>query len=98
MRDMSSIGNSPIAGVSNYSLDNTYRVDITTKGISVVSFGMCALALPVEGHYATADDLPQWMQDKLAVLAILNPPPPTSDVPGVGRRMGENLYWIYHDG
>jgi hypothetical protein len=97
MLDMSRAG-VVLTDAVGYSLDNTYRVDITTKGVDVVSFGMCALALPLEGHYDTVDDLPQWMQDKLAVLVILHPPPPVTEIPGVGRRMGDNLYWVYHDG
>lgn len=81
----------------NFILDKTYRVEINTHYVKVLSFGMDPLALSVEGDYASVEDLPQWMQGKLAVLSILHVPPPVTDVPGVGRRMGDDLYWVYHD-
>lgn len=80
-----------------FTLDKTYRVELNTHYVKVLSFGMDPLALSVEGDYASVEDLPQWMQDKLDVLSILHVPPPVTDVPGVGRRMGEDLYWVYHD-
>lgn len=80
-----------------FILDKTYRVELNTHYVKVLSFGMDPLALSVEGDYARIEDLPQWMQDKLSVLRILHVPPPVTDVPGVGRRMGEDLYWVYHD-
>lgn len=82
----------------SYTLDMTYRVELGTHYVVVISFGMEPLALAVEGTYSGVEELPQWMQDKLHVLQILHEPPPVTDVPGVGRRMARNLYWVYHDG
>lgn len=81
----------------SYTLDTTYRVELDTHYVKVMSFGMEPLALSVEGTYSGVEELPQWMQDKLAVLQILHVPPPVTDVPGVGRRMSDDLYWVYHD-
>lgn len=50
------------------------------------------------GHarlYDSTDHLPQWMQEKLAVLSIMTANPPTSEVDGVGRRISDDIFWVY---
>ena len=81
-----------------YSLDTTYRVSIcpNTKHIEVICFGIGSLANGVTGKYTQETDLPDWIQQKLSVLRILSLPPPIEDIPGVGRRLKENLFWVYH--
>jgi len=49
------------------------------------------------GEYDQIGDLPEWMQDRLAVLRIMDTPPPVCDIPGVGKRMGDYLYYVYSD-
>lgn len=81
-----------------FEADNTFRVDTSDhKKIVVVSFGMLSHGLALEGVYGGVDELPPWMQAKLAVLRTLHCPPPSSDVPTIGRRMGEELFWVYGD-
>jgi len=41
------------------------------------------------------DDLPMWVQRRLAVLSTFIATPPIPDVVGVGRRISENVYWVY---
>jgi hypothetical protein len=36
-----------------------------------------------------------WIQSKLAVLSMLEVPPPLSDVEGVGSKLSPYLYWVY---
>lgn len=77
--------------------DSTYRVDIDfdTKQVEVVCFGMNSVDTEVEGHYGSTNELPKWMQEKLAVLSMLRVPPPPNDVVGLGSRIGPYLYWVY---
>ena len=77
--------------------DTTYRVDIAfdTKQVEVVCFGMNSVDTDVEGTYGSVKELPKWMQDRIAVLAMLRVPPPLNDVVGVGSRIGPYLYWVY---
>ena len=61
--------------------DSTYRVTIARnkKSVSVECFGMYPLDRSIDGTYASVDELPEWMQSKLAVLIMLSTPPPTND-------------------
>lgn len=43
---------------------------------------------------STVTDLPRWMQERLSVLNMLSESPPTTPIPGVGRRISEHVYWI----
>lgn len=53
----------------------------------------------IDDTYASVDTLPEWMQRKLAVLMLLNPDEPEKkEISGIGRRISENVYWVYLDG
>ena len=41
------------------------------------------------------DDLPEWIQKKVAVLSTLPHDPPTEYVKGIGRRISEYVYWVF---
>lgn len=76
--------------------DVIYRVEIspTTKRVRVLILGMTSVDEIDGGDYNSADDLPQWMQEKLAVLSMMSPKPPTEFVEGVGRRIEMYVYWL----
>jgi len=78
--------------------DSTYRVTVArnNRTVSVECFGMYPLDRSVDGTYASVDELPEWMQAKLAVLLMLDTPPPTNDVEGVGSKLSPHLYWVYN--
>jgi hypothetical protein len=77
--------------------DSTYRVILAkgNKTVHVECFGMYPLDRSVDGTYASVDELPMWIQSKLAVLSMLEVPPPLSDVEGVGSKLSSYLYWVY---
>ena len=77
--------------------DSTYRVLIAldNKTVSVECFGMYPLDSSVDGAYNSVDELPEWMQSKLAVLYMLPLPPPSNDVEGVGTKISQHIYWVY---
>jgi hypothetical protein len=41
-------------------------------------------------HYAD-DELPEWIKAKLAIVQMLEP---MNEIPGVGRRVARNVYWL----
>lgn len=43
--------------------------------------------------YANVDDLPMWVQEKLAVLMTTKPS--DDDVEHIGRRINETVFWVY---
>ena len=47
-------------------------------------------------YYETLDDLPKWVQDKLAVLMLLDHTKVNEEVEGVGRRINQNVYWVFN--
>lgn len=47
-----------------------------------------------EGIYADTSQLPDWIQGKLAVLALMRVDPPQTKVEGVGMRVDEDTYWV----
>ena len=76
----------------------TYRVNIAydTKQVTITSIGMESVDTTVKDNYNSVDELPTWMQDRLAVLSMLEVPPPPNDVAGVGSRIGPYLFWVYN--
>jgi DNA relaxase NicK len=48
--------------------------------------------------YGDVDNLPEWVQNQVAVLMLLDPNNKNSDIEGVGRRITKNVFWIYKKG
>lgn len=77
--------------------DTVYRVVINdeTKLVHVISFGMERVDVSPERVYNSVNDLPEWMQEGVALLMMTSAKPPTNEVDGVGRRIDETTYWLY---
>jgi hypothetical protein len=74
----------------------TYRISFNRKGgIEVVCFDLENIDSELEGYYDEVSALPTWVQERIAVLAVCSPNPPTPTVEGIGRRISENVYWVY---
>ena len=79
------------------SLENEkiYRLDVTSKGVVVTCYGLDAVDSELKMYYSLVDDLPEWVQKKLAVLYLLDPDKSNSNVEKVGRRINKSVFWIY---
>ena len=77
--------------------DTVYRVVLSneTKLVHVISFGMERVDVSPERVYNSVNDLPKWMQERVALLMMTSAKPPTEEVDGVGRRIDETTYWLY---
>lgn len=76
--------------------NNAYRIDIKSTGrIEVLCFGIESVDTELEGYYDSLQDLPKWVQERVALLSMLKSEPPTEDVEGVGRRINMSTYWVY---
>lgn len=77
--------------------DTVYRVVINdeTKLVHVISFGMERVDVSPERVYNSVNELPEWMQEGIALLMMTSAKPPTNEVDGVGRRIDETTYWLY---
>ena len=53
----------------------------------------------LKNHYEKVEDLPQWVQEKLAVLMVIDPAQLGGrEVTGIGRRINEIIFWVYDNG
>ena len=76
--------------------DNVYRVFINKdkNSVEVICIGMERVDNKIEGTYSDVDELPDWMRERLAVLMVSRPQPPTVSFDGCGRRIDENTFWV----
>ncbi len=78
--------------------DAIFRVEINlnTNFVEVYCFDeINCVDRESEGFYSGLDDLPEWIQNKLAVLMTLDHTPPTAPVEGVGKRISKNVFWVF---
>lgn len=75
--------------------DKVYRVSVVPDGVLVICFGLESIDSGLDGHYDCVDALPNWVQERLAVLMITPSTPPTYEVEGVGRRISSHVYWVF---
>jgi hypothetical protein len=76
--------------------NNAYRISVQGNGrIEVLCFGIESIDTELEGYYDSLQDLPKWVQERIALLSMLKSEPPTEDVEGVGRRINVSTYWVY---
>ena len=55
------------------------------------------LAEDIDRSYDSVDELPQWIQRKIAVLMIFDPEKPMDEIKGIGRRISRATFWVYPD-
>jgi hypothetical protein len=76
--------------------DNAYRISIQHNGrVEILCFGIESIDTELEGYYDSLQDLPKWVQERIALLSMLKHEPPTEEVEGVGRRINVSTYWVY---
>lgn len=76
--------------------DDIYRIELG-RDVSVMYIGLSSIDTELDGTYDGISALPEWLQHKIAVLSVLQTPPPLNDVRGVGRRISDNVFWVYPD-
>ena len=81
---------------TSLSTSQVYRVQVypDTDSASILPLGMECIESDLEGLY-TWGELPEWMTDKIAVLSTLHIPPPPHEVLSVGKRISQNIFWVY---
>ena len=73
--------------------DNVYHVYLNpdTNCIHVSCIGMNRLDTDVGGVYSSIEELPQWMQERLAVLLVVQPNIYYGDF---GKSIDKNSFWV----
>jgi hypothetical protein len=77
-------------------LDGLLRVELLDNEGNVRVCGVGSVPRPFSSYIGVANikDLPESMRDKLAVLWMRDPTPPTELVEGIGRRIDEKTFWV----
>jgi hypothetical protein len=75
--------------------DTILRVEVKPNKVGLTLLGLKTLDYDLKETYASVDELPNWVQEKLALLMLTSAKPPTQDVEGVGRRVSECIFWVY---
>ncbi len=77
--------------------DTMYRVmvDVGKNCIRVQCIGMYCVDNTLDGSYSGMEKLPQWMQEKVALLMMTSSTPPIQEVTGIGQRISEDTFWVY---
>lgn len=77
-----------------------YRLKINDdRSVDVDCYDMLEDFKPeLKKFYHDVDNLPEWVQNQVAVLMLLDPNNKNSDIKGVGRRISKNVFWIYKEG
>jgi len=79
-------------------MTNCYRVSTLgyKDSIEVTCLGMNCVDSECEGLYDLRNEaVPKWLVERLSVLMLCDPTPPTEPVEGVGRRIDEHTFWVY---
>lgn len=71
-----------------------YHVNIPKdrKYINVICIGMECVDNTLKGCYHCLNDLPYWVQGKLAILTLCEN---GADIKKVGKRINDMTFWIY---
>ena len=71
-----------------------FRLEVADGSVTIINFSLEMLDNDISGWYSEVDLLPDWVKDRLALLMMVDPTPPTKYVDGVGRRISETVFWI----
>lgn len=75
-----------------------YRIKVNTDNtVEVTCFELVdAFSPELKNSYETLDELPIWVQDKLAVLMLLDPNQVNNEIEDVGRRISTYIFWVFN--
>lgn len=72
--------------------DRVYRISIEGGKVHVLCLGMESVDSKLDGIYDGVNALPDWVQERIAVLMMTRAEPPTHEVVGVGRRIAKDVF------
>ena len=75
-----------------------YRVDTRKQHIEVRAWGIGESTNIVAREvmrYDSVQALPEWMQRKIAVLMTFDPKKVTDEIPDLGARVSDGVFWVF---
>lgn len=85
-----------LSAICDPERNNVWRLEFAEDGSIRVSL----IGLPRMSHvslpssYRSLSEAEPWVQERVAVLSLLDPCPKHAYIRGVGRRMSENIFWV----
>jgi len=77
-----------------------YRLKLSdsTKSVDVDWYDLQENFAPeLKRVYDSVHELPQWVQEKLSVLMVLDPTKINHNIDGVGRRINKDIFWVFKE-
>lgn len=77
--------------------DPVYRIEIHNGGnVTTDCYELLdAFSPELQKFYDSIDELPKWVQDKIAVLMLLDYNKNNDEISNVGRRITKDIFWVY---
>jgi hypothetical protein len=74
-----------------------YRVEIKEDNtVETTCYEMLDAFDPqLKKWYESIDELPKWVQDKIAVLMLLDHTQTNKEIKNIGRRINNDVYWVF---
>ena len=74
-----------------------YRISVHENArVNITWFDLIENFAPeLDEVYDSVQDLPQWVQERLAVLMVLDPTQVNEEIEGVGRRISKHVFWVF---
>lgn len=86
---------SMVLKMAAYDTDAIWRVEEFSNGSAQSMYiGLSPIDSERIITYNTVSEVPEWINDRIAVLRMLPCDPTNSVVFGVGRRISEHVFWV----
>lgn len=74
-----------------------YRIKLNLDGsVQTTCYEMLdAFSPELKSFYSSVDEMPKWVQDRIAVLMLLDPDKLNQEVENVGRRISDDIFWVF---
>ena len=74
-----------------------YRIKLNLDGsVQTTCYEMLdAFSPELKSFYSSVDEMPKWVQDRIAVLMLLDPSKLNQEVENVGRRISDDIFWVF---
>lgn len=86
-----------LAYVEKLKKEPIYRIVVHDDGtIETTCYEMLDAFDPqLKKWYESIDELPKWVQDKIAVLMLLDHTKTNEEIENVGRRISKDVFWVF---
>jgi hypothetical protein len=85
------------AYVEKVKKEPIYRISLNLDGsVQTTCYEMLdAFSPELKSFYSSVDEMPKWVQDRIAVLMLLDPDKLNQEVENVGRRISKDIFWVF---